>query len=282
VLFALLWLSYAGAAQDAAAQGSTAGTDAGAGADSAKPAVLYVVRRGWHMDIGFAAADLQPPLNAVAGQFPQVRYLFFGFGDQHYLLAKDRNAPVSLAALWPGPGVILATGLASSPQAAFGAAHVATLSLTVKQMRDVQAFVWYSLGRQSAEEGGGVKPYAAGPYEGSLFFAATPRYSGFHTCNTWAAESLRAAALPIHSAGVIFAGQLWAQVRRLERKQSAHGMNGAAAQLPSGAAQLYRFSCTASPISGTAAECHPGIPQSFDRSEVRPRWSSAVAGDCCC
>ena len=236
-LFALLWLPYAGAAQDAAPQDSGTGTDAG----SAKSAAIYVVRRSWHIDIGFAAADLQPPLNTVAAQFPGVRYVFFGFGDRHYLLAKDHNATVPLAALWPGRGLILATALASSPQAAFGATHVATLSLTDKQMRDIQAFVWYSLGRQSAEQGGGVKPYVAGPYEGSLFFAATPRYSGFHTCNTWAAESLRAAALPIHSAGVIFAGQLWTQVRHLEKRQSADGLSGAAAPLPNGAAQLYRF-----------------------------------------
>ena len=225
-LFALLWLPSVGAAQDAGA---------GADADSAKSAVIYVARRGWHIDVGFAAADLQPPLNAVAAQFPQVRYLFFGFGDQHYLLAKDRNAPVSLGAVWPGRGLILATALASSPQAAFGAAHVATLFVTQKQARDAQAFVWRSL------DGNGIKPYAAGPYEGSLYFAAAPRYSAFHTCNTWSAEALRAAALPIHSAGVIFAGQLWTQVRRLEKKQSAHGLSGAAAQLPNGAAQLYRL-----------------------------------------
>jgi hypothetical protein len=227
-LLALLWLPYAGAAQDAAPQGPGpgTGTDAVAGAGSAKSAVIYVVRRSWHIDIGFAAADLQPPLNAVAAQFPGVRYLFFGFGDRHYLLAKDRNAPVLLAALWPGRGMILATALASSPQDAFGTTHVATLSLTDEQMRDIQTFVWYSLDRQSAEQGGGVKPYADGPYEGSLYFAATPTYWAFHTCITWAAESLRAAALPIHSAGVIFAGQLWTQVRRLEKKQSADQLQG--------------------------------------------------------
>jgi hypothetical protein len=235
-LLALLWLPYAGAAQDAAPQDRAAGTrtDAGAGAGSAKPAVIYVARRSWHIDIGFAAADLQPPLDAVAAQFPGVRYLFFGFGDRHYLLAKDRNAPVLLAALWPGRGMILATALASSPQNAFGAAHVIALSVTQKQARDTQAFVSHSLEN-------GVTPYATGPYEGSVFFAATPRYSAFHTCNTWAAESLRAAALPIHSAGVIFAGQLWSQVRRLEKKQSADGLSGAGAQLPNGAAQLYRL-----------------------------------------
>jgi hypothetical protein len=250
-LLILLLPPYAGAAQDAArrdsapqdsvprtdAAGTAAGADAAgtaAGADAAKSVVIYVVRRGWHMDVGFAAGDLQPPLNAVVGQFPGVRYLFFGFGDQRYLLAKDSSAPGSLAALWPGRGMILATGLASSPQDAFGTAHVVALSVTQKQARDTQAFVWHSLEN-------GIKPYATGPYEGSLFFAATPRYSAVHTCNTWVAESLRAAALPIHSGGVIFAGQLWSQVRRLEKKQSAHGLSGAGAQLPNGAAQLYRF-----------------------------------------
>ena len=37
-------------------------------------------------------------------------------------------------------------------------------------------------------------------------------------CNTWAAQVLKAAALPIHSAGVIFAGQLWGQVRHLAQQ----------------------------------------------------------------
>ena len=246
-LLILLLPPYVRAALDAAPQESlpqdsvprtgavaagAAGTDAGV--DAAKSVVIYVVRRGWHMDIGFAAGDLQPPLKDAVDQFPGVRYLFFSFGDQRYLLAKDRNAPVLLAALWPGRGMILATAVASSPQDAFGAAHVVALSVTQKQARDTQAFVWHSLEN-------GVTPYATGPYEGSLYFAATPRYSAFHTCNTWAAESLRAAALPIHSAGVIFAGQLWSQVRRLEKKQLADGLSGAGAQLTNGAAQLYRL-----------------------------------------
>ena len=84
-LLILLLPPYVRAAQEAAPhesipQDSVPRTEA-AGADAAKSVVIYVVRRGWHMDIGFAAADLQPPLNDVIGQFPGVRYLFFGFGD---------------------------------------------------------------------------------------------------------------------------------------------------------------------------------------------------------
>jgi hypothetical protein len=182
-------------------------------------AVIYVARRGWHVDIGFAAADLQPPLRSLLDEFPGAQYLFFGFGDRRYLLAKNRNAPVLLAALWPGRGMILATGLTSPPTLAFGVRRVAALAVTVRQARDAQAFVWYSLDKRS--ESDPVRSYARGPYEGSLFFAATPKYSAFHTCNTWVAESLAAAALPIRSGGVIFAGQVWSQVRRLEKKQSA-------------------------------------------------------------
>jgi hypothetical protein len=188
-------------------------------------AVIYVARRGWHVDIGFAAADLEAPLRSLLAEFPGAQYLFFGFGDRRYLLAKNRNAPLLLAAVWPGRGMILATGLASPPSAAFGASHVVALAVTAHQASDAQAFVWYSLDRQPVLDrqttDNPVRSYAPGPYEGSLFFTAAPRYSGFHTCNTWAAEALGAAALPIHSAGVVFAGQLWGQVRRLEKKQSA-------------------------------------------------------------
>jgi hypothetical protein len=38
----------------------------------------------------------------------------------------------------------------------------------------------------------------------------------------WAAESLAAAALSIHRAGVVFAGQPWAQVRRVEKRAIGH------------------------------------------------------------
>jgi hypothetical protein len=187
-------------------------------------AVIYIARRGWHVDIGFAAADLKPPLRSVLDEFPGAQYLFFGFGDRRYLLARHRNAPVLLAALWPGRGMILATGLTSPPAAAFGAPHVVALAVTVRQASDAQDYVWHSLAAGDPAAGSDpqavdkpVKSYAAGPYEGSLFFTAVPKYSALHTCNTWVAEALVAASLPIHSGGVLFAGQLWNRVLQLEK-----------------------------------------------------------------
>ncbi len=109
--------------------------------------VIYVARRGWHIDVGFARADLKPPLESLACEFPGVRYLFLGFGDQQYLVAKTHNAPVLLAALWPGRGMLLTTGLKTLPQDAFGAAHVVALRVAPQQLIDAQIFVWNSLDR---------------------------------------------------------------------------------------------------------------------------------------
>ncbi len=184
-------------------------------ASAADASTIYVARRGWHVDIGLAIADLGAPLDAVAADLPGMSYAFFGFADKHYLLAEHRNAPVLLGALWPGAGIMLVTGLASSPEEAFGAQHVIALSLNAEQLRALQSFIWRSL-RTPNET---LSVYQTGPYEGSLYFLAAPKYSALHTCNTWGAEALRAAGFHMHTAGVVFAGQLWSQVRRIKETQ---------------------------------------------------------------
>jgi hypothetical protein len=140
--------------------------------ESTRTSVIYVARRGWHIDIGFSAGDLQPPLQSLTSQFPGVRYLFFGYGDQRYLLAKHHSAPVLLAALWPGRALVLATGLTSPPGEAFGSAHVFAVKVTLQQSKDAQSYIWRSLSGQGSEPASDpVAPYARGPYEGSLYFA---------------------------------------------------------------------------------------------------------------
>ena len=175
------------------------------------PTTVYVARRKWHIDIGFAAADLGP-LAPVSAEFPAAKYLFFGFGDRHYLLAKDHHSPSLLAALWPGPALILVTSIEGLPAQAFGETQVVELSLSTVQAREIESFIRSSMADPA--------PYAKGPYEGSLYYAARQRYSASHTCNTWAAEALRAADVPVRSRGVLLAGQLWSQVRKLAKHPS--------------------------------------------------------------
>jgi hypothetical protein len=176
---------------------------------------IFVARRGWHIDIGFRTLDIQERLISLSAPFARSQYLFFGFGDRHYLVAKNKNFPGLLAALWPGAAVVLVTALAGSPEEAFGSEHVIRLTVSSAAAQAAQTFVWNSLRTQNNAPAFSGK----GPYAGSLFIGAVPKYSAVHTCNTWAAEVLRAADLSVHSHGVVFAAQLWPQVRRLE-----HGM----------------------------------------------------------
>lgn len=228
VLTALLEVSASGAAlvaEDQSVAAAASGPLASPAAWSAPFPVspsdaavdLYVVRRGWHVDVGFAAGELQAPLQSVVSQFPGARYLIFGFGDRHYLMTSHRNAPVLLAALWPGRALILATGLTGSPTQAFGGSeHVVRLRISKAQSGSAQQFIWQALEKLDSPPGDQVKPYAIGPYEGSLFFAAQDDYSALHTCNTWAAEVLKAAGFPVRPAGTIFAWQVWRTAQKFD------------------------------------------------------------------
>ncbi len=178
---------------------------------------LVVVRRGWHIDVGFPAAEIAPSLRFVASALPSARYLLFGFGDMHYLEARHKGVSTLGAALWPGRGIMLVTGLQGTAEQGFGAPHVIELTVSESQSLALQAFIANSF----VTLRGSADVYEQGPYEGSVYYLAVPRYSALHTCNTWAAEALVAAAFKVHHRGVLFAGQLWPQVRRLAKSLPA-------------------------------------------------------------
>ncbi len=175
---------------------------------------LMVVRRGWHIDLGFPAADLGPRLQFASSALPGARYVLFGFGDMHYLKSRKKGVSTLAAALWPGRGIMLVTGLEDTPQQGFGAQHVVELPLSDAQSRALQDFIADSF----VSHDGRVEVYEPGPYAGSVYYLALPRYSALHTCNTWAAEAMSATPLRVHHVGVLFAGQLWSQVRGLAKK----------------------------------------------------------------
>ena len=186
-------------------------TVAESGAAPGRDVTLYVVRRGWHIDVGFAAKDLLGPLEAVSEQFPEARFLTFGFGDRRYLHARNPAFPNMLAALWPGDGLMLVTALRGTPQQAFGETQVVELTLTARETAAVQRSMAASFSLQD----GRPQSDGRGPYEGSAYWRSSLRYSAAYTCNTWASQVLASAGLPLPVRGVVFAGQVWRPVRRL-------------------------------------------------------------------
>jgi len=181
-------------------------------------AVIYVIGRGWHTDIGLPTEEIAEPLAALERPFPGVRFLTFGFGDREFLLQRNRSSFAMLAALLPGRGALLVTALSATPEAAFGPLQVVALHVSRGDLASLQARLWREFELSPSAT---LIPLAEGPYPGSLFYAASATYSGLYTCNTWTADVARAGGLPIPAAGVLFAGQVMRMARWIATRQNS-------------------------------------------------------------
>jgi uncharacterized protein (TIGR02117 family) len=180
----------------------------------ASEATLYVIDRGWHTDIGFPAKEVTGGLEVLTRGFPETRTLVIGFGERDYMLAADKGFIDMLRALAPGAGVVLVTRLSTTPVAAFGAGNVVTLRLSRDGLGRAMRFVLDDMEKDAA---GRPRRIADGTDPDSVFYASSARYSGAYTCNTWAADALASAGLPVSASGVVFAGQLMDRARAVAR-----------------------------------------------------------------
>jgi uncharacterized protein (TIGR02117 family) len=173
-------------------------------------ATVVVVDRGWHTDIGLSADALDHRFDALRARFPGANSFTFGFGERLYVQKRDRTALDALRALLPSEGMVLVTALNTTPAAAFGADDTIPLAVSAEGLSGVQDFVRFSMSDDAA---GAPEFVGEGPYPGSAFYASTHTYYGLFTCNTWTAEALRAAGVPVTAGAVLFASQVMGQVR---------------------------------------------------------------------
>ncbi|HUN50660.1 MAG TPA: DUF2459 domain-containing protein, partial [Candidatus Sulfotelmatobacter sp.] len=155
--------------------------------DGPRDKTVFVIDRGWHTDIGLPVGRLPEPLAALARAAPGTRFLVFGFGDRAYYMARAVTVGQSLAALFPGPGVVLVTSLGATPEAAFGAANVVALHLSSVAYADALDFI-----RGTLRSSSGQPPLRLGdgPYPGSAFYASGRTYDAIDNCNGWTARTL--------------------------------------------------------------------------------------------
>ena len=177
------------------------------------PSHVYVVSNGWHTEIGLSASFFTGPLAAIPRAFPGARYLVFGWGERAFYMSPAPTWTEALRALLPARAVLLVLALGTAPPRAFTAGiHVVVLPLRPSGGKDLAAFLWQSFAKPPS---GSLERIAGGPYPASAFYAATGTYDGGYTCNTWTADALRHAGLSVTTAGVVFAGQVMRQARRL-------------------------------------------------------------------
>jgi hypothetical protein len=179
-------------------------------------AVVYVIERGWHSDIGLPVTAIAGPLETLERDFPGVRYMTFGFGERQFLLDRRTSVGSMLRALLPSKSALLMTALRATPQDAFGPEHVVTLHVSRSGLQQIVDAIWRELETSST---GQPPVLAEGPYPGSVFYGARETYDGLFTCNTWVATTLRAGGLPMPTASVLFVGQVMGMARWISASQ---------------------------------------------------------------
>ena len=183
-------------------------------------AVIYVVGRGWHTDIGLPVDEITGPLASLEHDFPGTRFMVFGFGERNYLMARTAGPVEALSAQFPSDSAILMTALRVPPTEAFADEQALMLRVTQEQVDRLAELLWRALEKKPD---GSAYRLADGPYPGSAFYASNETYHAFYTCNTWTAQLLHDGGLPVDPHGVLFAGQVMQQVTRIAALQARQG-----------------------------------------------------------
>jgi hypothetical protein len=171
--------------------------------DAAKRQTLYVIASGWHTEIGLSAAAMPGPLTALRDALPGARYVVFGWGQRDYYMAPNPGLGDLLAAGLPGPSVVLVIPLTQAPAEFFGSgAKVYAIPVSADGLDRLAQFLWGYIEQDAQHH---PRRIGDGPYPGSVFYASSGTYSLSNTCNTWTAEALHVAGVPVSADGVVFA-----------------------------------------------------------------------------
>ncbi len=179
--------------------------------------VIFVTNNGWHSGIVVAKADLPPDRLPETTDFPEARFLEFGWGDAVYYPAKQPTFAMSLqAAFVPTPAVVHVAGLWGEPARVYPKAEVVSLPIDDENFGRLVDFI-----DASFERSGAARAAATGPglYASSRFYPAKGSFHLFNTCNTWTARALAAAGFDVSASGTSRVETLMQQVRALVRSR---------------------------------------------------------------
>jgi hypothetical protein len=175
-----------------------------------RDAVIYVIAGGWHTELALPVSTISAPLATLEPGFGNARYLVFGWGARDYYMARDPDSRICCGRSFRDRQ----SSLSSRCKSRRRRLSALPTSLPSRYRGVARNAFRNSFGNTLAKDAEGVSQrVGTGPYPGSVFYASTGTFDLAHTCNTWTAEALQAAGLPVSSAGIVYAGQLLDQLR---------------------------------------------------------------------
>lgn len=174
-----------------------------AGEEAAR--IVWVVSHGWHTGIIVRTGDIPEGAWPERAHYPEAEYLEVGWGDREYYPASDPSIGDALrAALGPSAAVLHVVGLTYHPTRILSSSELVALEIGESGFQRLIDFIAATHDRAGAER---AEPIDPGLYLDSHFYPALGSFHLFNNCNTWVADALRAAGLPLRwamtSAGVM-------------------------------------------------------------------------------
>lgn len=172
-----------------------------------------IVHDRWHAAIVVEKADVPMSVIPEVRDFPGAEYLEFSWGDRDYFPASDPGVGAALkAAFWSSGSILHVIGFHGAAGTSYPGAEIKEVKLTEERFDRLLGFISRTFLRPKPSAPADPQP---GLYATSRFYAATGEFNVFRNCNTWVAEALSAAGLPVDPGHVITAGSLGDQLRAL-------------------------------------------------------------------
>jgi len=178
---------------------------------------VFVVHDTWHAALVLRKSDIPAQSIPEVRDFPAAEMIEISWGDQDYFPDPDSGVFAALkAAFWSSGSVLHLVGFNGAPGAFYPGAKIIELKLSRDSFARLIAFIAAEFARAAPASPAEPRP---GLYTYSRFYRARSPFGFTRTCNTWVAEALHRAGLPLQPAAVIMASTLAAQLADLRASQ---------------------------------------------------------------